>query len=80
MLYIHQPVDTDCNARMRHLTRALIDVTIRHGGRFFLPYQLHYSREQLQRSYPQIGDFFAAKRKYDPSELFTNTFYQKYAS
>jgi hypothetical protein len=34
----------------------------------------------LQRSYPQINDFFAAKRKYDPSELFTNTFYQKYAS
>jgi hypothetical protein len=34
----------------------------------------------LQRSYPQINDFFAAKRKYDPGELFTNTFYQKYAS
>jgi hypothetical protein len=43
-------------------------------------YQLCYSRDQLQRSYPQINDFFAAKRKYDPAELFTNTFYQKYAS
>jgi len=54
--------------------------TIAHKGRFFLPYQLYYSKDQLQRSYPQINDFFAAKRKYDPSELFTNTFYQKYAS
>jgi FAD/FMN-containing dehydrogenase len=80
VLYINQPTDADGNARMRALTRALIDVTIRHGGRFFLPYQLYYSRDQLLRSYPQINDFFAAKRKYDPDKLFTNTFYQKYAS
>ena len=29
------------------------------GGRFFLPYQLHYSREQLVRAYPEIDAFFA---------------------
>jgi hypothetical protein len=55
-------------------------LTIANKGRFFLPYQLYYSRDQLQRSYPQIDEFFAAKRKYDPAELFTNTFYRKYAS
>ena len=33
-----------------------------------------------QRAYPLIDEFFAAKRKYDPAEIFTNTFYQKYAS
>jgi FAD/FMN-containing dehydrogenase len=50
------------------------------GGRFFLPYQLHYTRDQLQQSYPEIGAFFSAKKRYDPDGLFTNTFYRKYAS
>ena len=80
VLYINQTTDDEGNRRMKKATEELIDLTIAHKGRFFLPYQLYYSRDQLQRSYPQINDFFAAKRKYDPSELFTNTFYQKYAS
>jgi FAD/FMN-containing dehydrogenase len=80
VLYINQTTDDDGNRRMKKLTEELIDLTIAHQGRFFLPYQLYYSRDQLQRSYPQINDFFAAKRKYDPGEVFTNTFYQKYAS
>jgi hypothetical protein len=35
--------------------------------------------EQLQRAYPMIGAFFAAKRQYDPAGIFTNTWYEKYA-
>ena len=80
VLYINQTTDDEGNRRMKKATEELIDLTIAHKGRFFLPYQLYYSRDQLQRSYPQINDFFAAKRKYDPGEVFTNTFYQKYAS
>ena len=80
VLYINQTTDEEGNRRMKKATGELIDLTIAHKGRFFLPYQLYYSRDQLQRSYPQIDDFFAAKRKYDPGEVFTNTFYQKYAS
>jgi len=33
----------------------------------------------LERAYPEIRAFFAAKRQYDPEERFTNTFYAKYA-
>src|ERR1700712_619124 len=80
VLYINQTTDDEGNRRMKKATEELIELTIAHRGRFFLPYQLYYSRDQLQRSYPQISDFFAAKRKYDPGEVFTNTFYQKYAS
>src|SRR4030081_2047995 len=79
VLYINQTTDEEGNRRMKKATGELIDLTIAHQGRFFLPYQLYYSRDQLQRSYPEINDFFAAKRKYDPAELFTTTFYQKYA-
>ena len=44
----------------------------------FLPYQLHYTAEQLTRSYPEVRAFFEAKRRYDPAELFVNTFYERF--
>jgi hypothetical protein len=44
-----------------------------------LPYQLHYTANQLRRSYPEIEAFFKAKEVYDPAHVLTNTFYEKYA-
>jgi FAD/FMN-containing dehydrogenase len=79
VLYINQTADEEGNRRMRKVTGELIELTLAHGGRFFLPYQLYYTPDQLRRSYPQIADFFAAKRKYDPQETLTNTFYRTYA-
>jgi FAD/FMN-containing dehydrogenase len=79
VLYINQPTTPEGNEKMGQVTRELIDLTTDLNGRFFLPYQLHYTPEQLQRSYPMIGDFFAAKKAYDPDGLFTNTFYEKYS-
>jgi FAD/FMN-containing dehydrogenase len=64
---------------MRRLTSALIDLTDAHGGRFFLPYQIHYDAAQLKRAYPQIGAFFAAKRRYDPDGLFANRLYEEFS-
>ncbi len=79
VLYLNQPTDTAGNEAMRALTSDLIDLTHKHGGRFFLPYQLHYSPAQLAASYPEIGTFFAAKRRFDPGERFINTWYLRYA-
>ncbi|MBE7186208.1 MAG: FAD-binding oxidoreductase [Methylobacterium mesophilicum] len=76
VLYINQPTTDDGNARQRTLTRQLIDVALKHGGRFFLPYQLHYTAEQLLRSYPELPAFLAKKRELDPEERFTSTFYR----
>ena len=76
VLYINQPADEDGNARMRALTRALIDLTLKHHGRFFLPYQLHYTAGQLRAAYPELPAFLAAKRRYDPDERFASTFYR----
>jgi FAD/FMN-containing dehydrogenase len=79
VLYITQSTDAEGNARMAKLTSDLIDLAGAHGGRFFLPYQLHYTADQLRRHYPEIGDFFAAKRRWDPEGRFTNTWYERYA-
>jgi FAD/FMN-containing dehydrogenase len=80
VLYVNQPATDEGNRKMVALTGALIDATIVHGGRFFLPYQLHYTAEQLRGSYPLIGEFFAAKRRYDPQGVFSNRFYEKYGA
>ena len=76
MLYINQSADEAGNAAMRRLTRAMIDLTLKHRGRFFLPYQLHYTGEELLVAYPEMPAFLARKREYDPGELFSSTFYR----
>ena len=76
VLYVNQSADAEGNARMRSLTRAMIDLTLAHGGRFFLPYQLHYTAGQLRASYPELAAFLARKKEIDPDELFGSTFYR----
>ncbi|HEU4704100.1 MAG TPA: FAD-binding oxidoreductase, partial [Sphingomicrobium sp.] len=80
VLYVNQPTTPGGNEAMARLTRALVDLTIANGGRFFLPYQLHYTPGQLERSYPEIGAFFAAKKRWDPDGLFRNSWYDRYAN
>jgi len=46
-------------------------------GKEYLPYQLDYRSDQLQGAYPGVNAFFALKRKYDPSQLFTDEFYPR---
>jgi FAD/FMN-containing dehydrogenase len=78
VLYFSQLTTRRGHDQMAQLTRDLIDLCSTHGGRFFLPYQLPYTAAQLERAYPEIRAFFAAKRRMDPSELFVNTFYERF--
>jgi FAD/FMN-containing dehydrogenase len=78
VLYINQKTNVQGSEKMTKTTKDLIDLTQRLGGRFFLPYQLHYTSEQLHQNYPEIDAFFATKKKYDPQQILVNTWYQKY--
>jgi FAD/FMN-containing dehydrogenase len=64
--------------QMRAMTRELIDAAIACGGRHYLPYRLHATREQFVAAYPQARQFFALKRRYDPDEILANQFYLRY--
>jgi len=79
VLYFNVRFNDKDNEVLKKTTTDLIDVAERAGGTFYLPYQLFYSKEQLRKSYPNIDDFFAMKKKYDSLGLFTNKFYEKYA-
>jgi len=78
VMLFQQERTTTADAKMAAMTQELIDAALESGGRYYLPYRLHATREQFQRAYPQAGAFFPLKRKYDPSEIFQNQFYLKY--
>ncbi len=77
MLFVQDRTNAG-ETRMQALTRDLIDAAIEHEGRYYLPYRLHATGDQVHRAYPQAREFFDRKREYDPEELFQNQFYIKY--
>jgi FAD/FMN-containing dehydrogenase len=77
-MLFNQPLTQEADAKMEALTRELIDASLQCGGRYYLPYRLHATREQFTRAYPQAGAFFERKRHYDPDEILQNQFYIKY--
>ncbi len=80
VMLFNQPRTPEGDKRMQKLTGELIDAALALGGRYYLPYRLHATREQFERAYPQARRFFDLKRRYDPDELFQNDFYVKYGA
>jgi FAD/FMN-containing dehydrogenase len=78
VLYFNQDIDAEGNEKHGALTRDIIDLSIELGGTFYLPYQRHYTKEQLHKAYPEIDAFFAAKQKHDPDGVFSNRWYETY--
>lgn len=68
-------------AGLRHSAQAfrrLIDISLRHGGSYFLTYHKHATRKQVEACYPQFAEFLRLKRKYDPAEVFQSDWYRHY--
>ncbi|MGO4774174.1 D-arabinono-1,4-lactone oxidase, partial [Lysobacter sp. 2RAB21] len=59
-------------------TRRLIDIALDHGGRHYLPYRLHGTREQFLRGYRSAPEFAAIKQAFDPRGRFRNRMWDKY--
>lgn len=58
--------------------RDLIDLGIAHGGSYYLTYHRWARRDQVERCYPQMNEFLALKRQYDPEQAFQSTWYRHY--
>lgn len=78
VMLFSQGKNADSESSMRELTKELIGASIDRGGRYYLPYRLHATREQFQQAYPMAADFFRLKKRFDPDERFVNQFYLKY--
>jgi FAD/FMN-containing dehydrogenase len=73
-----QEVTPEGEIDMMQTTEALIDRVTAIGGAFYLPYRLHARRDQVEKAYPAVSSFVAAKRHYDPKLLFRNTMWDTY--
>ncbi len=58
--------------------RRLIDLGLGYGGRYYLTYHKHATREQVEACYPRFPEFLRLKRQYDPHELFQSDWYRHY--
>ena len=58
--------------------RRLIARAIECGGSYFLTYHRWASRQQVEQCYPQMPEFLAHKRCYDPEETFASNWYNHY--
>lgn len=78
VLYHKQRTWPGADQRAGTWTRQLIDTALAVGGRYYLPYRLHATREQFHRAYPEATAFAALKRQVDPQRRFRNRLWDKY--
>lgn len=78
VLYYRQGTSPPERERAAAWTRDLIAAALRCGGRHYLPYQIHASREQFLQAYPRAPDYFALKRELDPTYRFRNRLWDAY--
>jgi FAD/FMN-containing dehydrogenase len=65
-------------ARIGNWTRDMIETALRFEGRYDLPYQLHATRAQFDRAYPEAAQLRELKRAIDPAGKFSNELWRKY--
>lgn len=78
VLYHKQRSGQRADAVAGQWSRRLIDIALDHGGRHYLPYRLHATREQVLRGYPGLARFATLKRELDPAMRFRNRMWDKY--
>ncbi len=59
-------------------TREMTDSILSVGGTYYLPYQPWATDAQFLRAYPRAPEFFALKKRLDPTNKFRNTLWDKY--
>lgn len=77
---MYHKLRTRDNARERVgvWTRELIAAVLECGGTYYLPYQLHATKEQFHRAYPGAQALFELKRKLDPHYRLRGALWDKY--
>jgi hypothetical protein len=78
VVYYKQGVDEPSRRAVGVWTREMIDAVTSVGGAYYLPYQPHATDAQLLKAYPRLPEFFALKKRVDPTNKFRNTLWDRY--
>lgn len=77
VVYYKQRVGQDAQNAVKSWTRGMVDLALKAGGTYYLPYQMHATQSQFESAYPQ-ADAFRKLRKQVGASRFTNALWQKY--
>jgi len=69
------PCSLGAAVRSAQLRQELIDAAIALGGSFQIASTPDATREQCERCYPELREFLAEKRRFDPHERLVNPWY-----
>src|SRR3569623_1153133 len=78
VLYYKQRTWTSAQQDVGIWTRELIDAALLHEGRYYLPYQLHATKPQVDAAYPEARKLRRLKQRVDPAGKFSNELWRKY--
>jgi FAD/FMN-containing dehydrogenase len=78
VVYYKQGTDDESKIHVANWTRQMIDEVLSVGGTYYLPYQIHATEDQFHKAYPHALDYFSIKKKYDPTNKFTNKLWDTY--
>ena len=63
--------------RAKQSFRTLIEIAISMSGSFYLTYHRYATRKQLLHAYPQLKEFIARKKRYDPEGRFRSNWFNQ---
>jgi decaprenylphospho-beta-D-ribofuranose 2-oxidase len=75
--YYKVACDQSDSDRLSQFTQNMMDSLDRLNGTIYLAYRGYYTKAQIDRMYPQLAELFALKQKYDPTERFSNLWYEQ---
>jgi FAD/FMN-containing dehydrogenase len=78
VLYYKQRVTESASKAVAAWTRDLVEVALRNGGRYYLPYRLQATKDQFVRAYPESAQFALLKKKLDPKNRMRNLLWDRY--
>jgi FAD/FMN-containing dehydrogenase len=78
VLYYKQRTHKRAQSAVDRWTRSLIDLSLAHEGRYYLPYQPNASVAQFRRAYPEASALQDVKRVVDPNARFSNELWARY--
>ena len=78
VLYYKQRTWTRARDEVGVWTRELIALALRHGGRYYLPYQLHATVDQFHAAYPEAAQLRRTRQQVDPAGKLSNELWRKY--
>jgi len=78
VIYYKQRTRDNAKTRVAVWTRELIDAVLSVNGSYYLPYQIHATKQQFHKAYPRANEFFQVKQKLDPNNRFRNSLWDSY--